>query len=92
MGLLQRATFQGHIDSSQQARAMGNADIKFVGDVNIALITREPLDRLQEWVTQSWKWVGGFVAPTDASSTPAIIPTTDSCRYKRCVVIECANA
>jgi len=91
MGLLQKATFQGHIEASSEARQMDNSDIKFIDRDKIALITRGPLDRLQEFVTQSWRWVGGFVAPTDYSSTPLIIPTTDYARYKRAVVIECAD-
>lgn len=91
MGLLQKATFQGHIDASKQAQAMDNADIKFIDEEKIALITRAPLDRLQEQITQSWRWVGGFVVPTDFASNPTIFPTTDYARSKRCVVIECAD-
>lgn len=90
-GGLIRGTFQGHIDAAQQARQMDNADIRFIEEVKAALITRAPLDRLQEQITQSWKWVGGFVAPTDVTSTNLIIPTTDASRYKRMVVIECAS-
>ena len=91
MGLLQKATFNGHIEASRQAANMDNADIKLLDKERIALITRGPLDRLQEQVTQSWRWIGGFVVPTDYGSNPTIIPTTDYARYKRAVVIECAD-
>ena len=90
-GMLIRGTFQGHIDAAQEARQMDNADIRFMDKVKAALITRAPLDRLQEQITQSWKWVGGFVCPTDVTSTNLIIPTTDAARYKRAVVIEVAS-
>lgn len=91
-GLLIRGTFEGFVKSSAQANSMNNADIKYVSEAKCALITRAPLDRLQEQITQSWKWIGGFVCPTDVTSTPAIIPTTDSARYKRAEVIECYSA
>ncbi len=92
MGLLIKGTFQGSLDAARQAQGMQNSDIKFIEKAKISLITRAPLDRLQEFIMQSWRWVGGFVAPTDVTSTPLIIPTTDYARYKRCVVIEVASA
>jgi hypothetical protein len=91
-GLLIKGTFQGSIDSARQANTMQNADIRWIEDAKISLITRGPLDRLQEFVTQSWKWIGGFVSPTDVTSTPLIIPTTDYARYKRAVVVEVYSA
>lgn len=90
-GALIKGTFQGHIDSNKQAAAMDNADIRFIDGEDIAMITRAPMDRLQEWMTQTWNWVGGFVAPTDVTSDSTIIPTTDSARYKRVVVVESAS-
>lgn len=63
-----------------------NAMIEVVEGV--AMVTREPLDRLQQIVAQSWYWIGGFVAPTDITSNPTIIPTTSNAAYKRGVVIE----
>lgn len=92
MGLLVKGTFQGSLDAARRANGMQNADIRLIEDAKIALITRGPLDRLQEQVTQTWKWVGGFVAPTDVTSTTAVIPTTDGARYKRAVVIEAASS
>jgi len=49
---------------------------------------RAPLDRLQQIVAQSWFWIGGFVAPTDATATSVIIPSAGAQYLKRAVVIE----
>jgi hypothetical protein len=63
-------------------------------DSNIAMvdgivqIVREPLDRLQTNVAQSWMWIGDFTIPTDITATNTIIPTASSALYKRCCVIE----
>jgi hypothetical protein len=92
MGLLVKGTFQGSLDAARRANNMQNSDIRLIEDAKISLITRGPLDRLQEFVTQTWRWVGGFVAPTDVTSTTAVIPTTDAARYKRAVVIEAASS
>ena len=91
MGMLIKGTFQGSIDAARQASTMNNADIRLIEDAKIILITRGPLDVLQQVVSQTWEWVGGFTPPTDVTSTPAIIPTTDYARYKRAVVIEVAS-
>ena len=58
----------------------------FVDDV--CMVTREPLDRLQQIIAQSWYWIGGFVLPTDATATTNIIPTATNSYYKRGVIIE----
>jgi hypothetical protein len=92
MGLLVKGTFQGSLDAARQANTMQNGDVKLIHDAKISLITRGPVDRLQEFVTQTWRWVGGFVVPTDVTSTPLVIPTTDYARSKRAVVIEVASA
>lgn len=92
MGLLIKGTFQGSLDAARQANTMQNGDIKLIHDAKISLITRGPVDRLQEFVTQTWRWVGGFVVPTDVTSTPLVIPTTDYSRSKRAVVIEVASS
>jgi hypothetical protein len=91
MGMLIKGNFQGALDAARQASTMQNADIRLIEDAKIILITRGPLDVLQQVVSQTWEWVGGFIAPTDVTSTPAIIPTTDYARYKRCAVIEVAS-
>jgi hypothetical protein len=54
----------------------------------VAMVTREPLDRLQQIIAQSWYWIGGFCAPSDVTTTPTTLPTANSAVYKRAVVIE----
>jgi hypothetical protein len=55
---------------------------------SIAMVTREPLDRLQQIIAQSWYWIGGFTAPSDITTTTSTIPTASNAAYKRAVVIE----
>ncbi|HHW4682583.1 MAG TPA: hypothetical protein ACQGQI_05240 [Xylella sp.] len=54
----------------------------------VVQVVRVPMDRLQQIVAQSWYWIGGFVAPTDATATQNIIPTASQTYFKRAVVIE----
>ena len=54
----------------------------------IAMVTREPIDRLQQIIAQSWYWIGGFCAPSDTTTNPAVIPTATNAAYKRAVMIE----
>jgi hypothetical protein len=54
----------------------------------IAMVTREPIDRLQQIIAQSWYWIGGFCAPTDITTTSQTIPTASPAAYKRAVVVE----
>ena len=54
----------------------------------IAMVTREPMDRLQQIIAQSWYWIGGFCAPSDVTTTSATVPTATSAAYKRAVMIE----
>jgi hypothetical protein len=63
-----------------------NAVVSMVDD--IAMVTREPLDRLQQIIAQSWYWIGGFCTPTDTTTNPATIPTASNAAYKRAVMIE----
>ena len=74
-----------------KAHDMGgiNAEVQMVDGV--AQVTRGPLDRLQQIIGQSWYWIGGFVAPTDATANSNIIPTAGSQYLKRAVVIEHAS-
>ena len=55
----------------------------------VCLLVREPLDRFQEIITQSWKWRGGFCVPTDVTATPTVLPTASQAYWKRAVMIEC---
>jgi hypothetical protein len=52
------------------------------------MVTREPIDRLQQIIAQSWYWIGGFCAPSDTTTNPTIIPTATNAAYKRAVMIE----
>jgi len=63
-----------------------NSIVDYADDV--VMVTRAPLDRLAQIVGQSWFWIGGFVAPTDATANQTIIPTAGAQFYKRAVTIE----
>ena len=54
----------------------------------IAMVTREPIDRLAQIIAQSWYWIGGFCAPSDTTTNPSIIATATNASYKRAVMIE----
>ena len=54
----------------------------------VAHITRPPLDRLGQVITQSWTWIGGFVMPTDLTTTTTTVPTAGNSAWKRSLVIE----
>ena len=54
----------------------------------VAMVTREPLDRLQQIIAQSWYWIGGFAAPSDITTNTTTIPTATNATYKRAVMIE----
>ncbi len=53
----------------------------------ISFVDRAPLDRLALSMTQSYFWLGGFVAPTDSLLTSSVMPSCNSARYKRAVMI-----
>ena len=57
----------------------------------VAMVTREPLDRLQQIIGQSWYWIGGYTAPTDTMTNPTVVPTATNAAFKRAVVIEHAG-
>jgi hypothetical protein len=54
----------------------------------VAMVTREPIDRLQQIIAQSWYWMGGFCAPSDTTTTPSTVPTATNSAFKRAVMIE----
>ena len=58
-----------------------------VGD-GIAMVTREPIDRLQQIIAQSWYWIGGFCAPSDTTTNPSVVPTATNAAFKRAVMVE----
>lgn len=57
----------------------------------VAMVTREPIDRLQQIIAQSWYWIGGFCAPSDTTTTPTTVPTATNANFKRAVMIEHAG-
>ncbi|CAB4144312.1 hypothetical protein UFOVP459_26 [uncultured Caudovirales phage] len=54
------------------------------------MYVRPPIDRLGQIVTQTASYIGGFTAPTDSLTTPAVIGTATNSDYKRAVIIETA--
>jgi hypothetical protein len=54
----------------------------------IAMVTREAIDRLQQIISQSGYWIGGFCAPSDTTTNPITIPTATNAAYKRAVIVE----
>ncbi len=54
----------------------------------VAMVTREPIDRLQQIIAQSWYWIGGFCAPSDVTTSPTTVSTATNAAYKRAVMIE----
>ena len=68
--------------------AVGDGDGLRVLIDDVCMVTREPLDRLQQIIAQSWYWIGGFVVPTDVTATSLVIPTATNSYYKRAVIIE----
>jgi hypothetical protein len=69
--------------------------VNAIGDVtlvnNVAHVLRPPLDRLQQFMSFSWTWIGDFAIPTDITATTNIIPTASNALYKRAVIIETAG-
>ena len=54
----------------------------------VAMVTREPIDRRQQIIAQSWYWIGGFCAPSDTTTTPTTVPTATNANFKRAVMLE----
>lgn len=86
-GALIEGTFEGQEDHDT-GTAVG---IRSVVD-GVVSVTREPLDRLQQIIAQSWYWIGGFALPTDITANTQIIPTASNSYLKRAVVVETAGS
>jgi hypothetical protein len=54
----------------------------------VAMVTREPIDRLQQIIAQSWYWIGGFCAPSDTTTNATTVPTATNAAFKRAVMVE----
>jgi len=85
-GALVEGDFAGMAEKAAELASVNNSEIQMVDGV--VQVTRGPLDRLQQIVAQSWFWIGGFVAPTDATANSNIIPTAGNQYLKRAAVIE----
>lgn len=55
---------------------------------NVCMVTREPIDRLQQIIAQSWYWIGGFCAPSDTTTNSMTVPTATNANFKRAVMVE----
>ena len=84
-GALVEGDFAGMAEKAHQITD-GNSEIQMIDSV--AQVIRGPIDRLQQIIAQSWFWIGGFVAPTDATANSTIIQTAGAQNLKRAVVIE----
>lgn len=95
-GLVQRgiicgkgALVEGDYTGTGYAAAMAMGDEEMIQVIDgIAHITAEPIDALKQVVRQSWSYIGGFVAPTDALTTAATIPTATGSAHKRAAIVE----
>lgn len=72
---------------------MAEPDVAPAGSIvslvdGVAMVTREPIDRLQQIIAQSWYWIGGFCAPSDTMTNATVVPTATNAAYKRAVMIE----
>jgi hypothetical protein len=54
----------------------------------VAMVTREPIDRLQQIIAQSWYWIGGYCAPSDTTTNSTTVPTATNSAFKRAVIVE----
>lgn len=88
-GALVEGDFAGMKDKAAELAEVNNSEIHMIDGV--CQVTRGPIDRLQQIIAQSWFWIGGFVAPTDATANSNIIPTAGNQYLKRAVVIEHAS-
>ena len=79
-GVFTKTAYEGSMDKEK------NGLIEIVDD--IALVTRSPIDTLLQVITQAWVYTGGFVAPTDTTTTPTTIPTASNAAWKRAAVLE----
>jgi len=85
MGALVEGAFTG--TGYAAAEAVGDDELISVVD-GIAHVTREPIDALKQIVTQSWSYIGGFTAPTDALTTPSVLATATASAWKRAAIVE----
>ena len=83
----QGALIEGDFDGIAHVDVVPADSIISVVD-GVAMVTREPLDRLQQIIAQSWYWIGGFTAPSDTTTNSTTLPTATNANFKRAVMIE----
>lgn len=86
----QGALVEGIFTNEAYSEALAGVDADDMISIidGIAHVTREPLDALKQVVTQTWSYIGGFVVPTDTTTTAATIPTANSSAQKRGILLE----
>jgi len=80
-GVFTNEAYRGNLEGQDK-----DDSIVIVDD--IAMVTRSPLDALQQVITQTWSYSGGFAVPTDTTTTSATIPTANSSACKRAIILE----
>lgn len=87
---VQQSPFAGTEDAIRSMPDMGVSKFDVVDD--IVFVNRMPLDRAGQILSMGWYYIGGFVAPTDATINSSVIPSASDSRYKRARVIQVAAA
>jgi hypothetical protein len=85
---VQESPFAGTMEAIRSMPDMGVADYRFVDD--IVMVNRLPLDRAGQIMSMGWYYIGGFVAPTDATINSTVVPSASAARYKRAAVVQVA--
>ena len=85
------ALVEGDFDGMGAQDTPADLHLEVVVD-GIRMITREPMDRLKQIISQSWNWIGGFCVPSDVTANANVIPTANSSAFKRAIVIESQSA
>lgn len=89
----QGALIEGQFEGTYAPDDGGTADIpgeEVVVD-GVRMVTRAPLDRLKEVITQSWEWIGGYCAPTDTTTSATTVASATNAALKRAVVVQHAG-
>lgn len=82
-----RGDFEG-LDEfvEEQKRKSTVHDSHYVDGIHYIL--RSPMDRLGEIFSMTWQMINDYCPPSNATSTPDIIPTTDFAQFKNAIQFE----
>lgn len=86
----QGALIEGQFQGTYSPDDGGNAAIageEVVVD-GVRMVTRAPLDRLKEVISQSWQWIGGYAAPTDILTNTTTVASATNAANKRAVTVK----